>query len=293
LHVGTSSWSTTDWYGVFYPPDIQPGDFITHYAKQFDTVEIDATFYRQPGKEMVDGWNKRTPDDFIFAAKVPQLITHEKYLEDCQQEMTNFVKTMARLGDKLGPLVFQFSYFPKKKDEHEYKTGDDFRQRLKKFLPTLPKEFRFTVEIRNSNWLGEELLGLLRKHNVALTVACYYTMPALDQLMKQFDLVTSDFSYIRFLGNHKHMDSLIDRLMQESNKEKHWNELIVDRTAEMERWITAIRELVDRKIDVFAYFNNHYAGFAPGSIKLFRELWQKSREGQSKTPKSEPKRRKP
>jgi len=276
LCVGTSSWSTTDWYEVFYPPGIQSGEFITHYAKHFDTVEIDSTFYRLPTKEMVDGWNKRTPDRFIFAAKVPQIVTHEKYLVDCEPEMTNFLKTMARLGDKLGPLVFQFSYLPKKKDEHEYKTGDDFRQRLKKFLPTLPtSDFRFTVEVRNSHWLREELLDLLRTHNVALTVACYYTMPALDQLMKEMDVVTSDFSYIRFLGNRKQMDSLIDKLMKEGEKDKQWNELVVDRTKEMEWWISAIRELIARNIDVYVYFNNHYAGFAPGSIALFRELWQK------------------
>jgi uncharacterized protein YecE (DUF72 family) len=129
-----------------------------------------------------------------------------------------------------------------------------------------------------------DLLDLLRKHHVALTVACYYTMPALDQLMKQMDVVTSDFSYIRFLGNHKQMDSLIEKLMAESGKEKQWNELVMDRTREMERWIASIRELVDRGIDVFAYFNNHYAGFAPGSIQLFRELWQKTSHQDTTTP---------
>lgn len=276
VHVGTSSWSTTDWYGVFYPPEIQSNEFIAYYAQHFDTVEIDATFYRQPSPEMVMNWARRTPDGFTFAAKVPQLITHEKYLEDCDAEMTNFLKTMSRLGDKLGPLLFQFPYLAKKKDEQEYKTGDQFRQKLKKFLSTLPtSDFRFTVEVRNSHWLQPALTDLLKEHGVALTLTCYYTMPALGQLMKDLDVVTSDFSYVRFLGHHQRMDSLIDKLMKEEGKEKQWNELVVDKADEMQRWINAMRELVARNLDVYVYFNNHYAGFAPGSVELFKELWQK------------------
>jgi uncharacterized protein YecE (DUF72 family) len=276
LHVGTSSWSTTDWYGVFYPPAIQPNEFITFYAQHFDTVEIDSTFYHPPSREAVDSWARRTPDEFKFAAKVPQLITHEKYLVDCQTEVTNFLKTMSRLGEKLGPLLFQFPYVAKQKAGEEYKTGNDFRQRLKMFLPTLPTpDFRFALEIRNAHWVNPALLEILKQHDVALTLSCYYTMPSITQLMKEFDVVTSDFSYIRFLGNHRQMDSLIDKLMKEGNKEKQWNELVVDRTNELDRWISAIRELVERNIDVFVYFNNHYAGFAPGSIEKFKELWRK------------------
>jgi len=274
LHVGTSSWSTTDWYEVFYPPEIQPNEFISYYAKHFDTVEIDATFYRPPSREMVENWARRTPDGFTFAAKVPQLITHEKYLEGCESEMTSFLKTMSRLGDKLGPLLFQFPYVAKKKDEQEYETGDDFRRRLKKFLATLPtSDFRFTVEVRNSFWLKPALVDMLSEHQVALTLTCYYTMPSLSQVMKDINVVTADFSYVRFLGHHQRMNSLIDKLMDEGDKQKQWNELVVDRTGEMDHWIRAMQELVARNIDVYVYFNNHYAGFAPGSVELFKELW--------------------
>jgi uncharacterized protein YecE (DUF72 family) len=278
LHVGTSSWSSTDWYEVFYPTDLKPAEFITHYAQHFNTVEIDSTWHHMPSTFVVDGWRKKTPDGFVFSAKVPQTVTHKKYLEDCQEEMTRFLKTMERLGEKLGPLVFQFPYFAKGKDEHEYKTGEDFLRRLREFLPTLPKDFRYTVEVRNSNWLTDDLLSLLTEHNIALTLISFYTMPALDDLMKKMDVVTSDFTLIRFLGHHKQIDSLIAKMMEEGKKEKEWNELVIDRTREMERWVPAIQVLVKRKIQVYVYFNNHYAGYGIGSIRLFEEIWQKSEE---------------
>ena len=108
LRVGTSSWSTTDWCGTFYPESIEPADMIAAYARQLSTVEIDSTWYRMPSRSMVDAWNARTPAGFVFSAKVPRVISHEKYLEDCEAEVNEFVSAMSRLGDKLGPLVLQF-----------------------------------------------------------------------------------------------------------------------------------------------------------------------------------------
>src|SRR5262245_7662818 len=87
LYLGTSSWSSEDWRGTIYPADAKAADFLTHYAKQFSTVEIDMTFYRIPTPAMISAWNQRTPDGFRFAAKIPQVITHEKVLHDCQSEL--------------------------------------------------------------------------------------------------------------------------------------------------------------------------------------------------------------
>jgi uncharacterized protein YecE (DUF72 family) len=83
LRVGTSSWSAGSWVGPFYPPGTRPADFLPRYAEHFDTVEVDSTFYRAPSKEMVKNWYARTPARFVFAAKFPQTITHEKVLPDC------------------------------------------------------------------------------------------------------------------------------------------------------------------------------------------------------------------
>ena len=158
LRIGTSSWSAPSWQGVFYPAGTQPVDYITHYAREFDTVEIDTTFYRIPSARMVDGWRERTPERFTFAAKMPQVITHEKFLEDCDQETDAFIKVMERLGDRLGPLLLQFRYFRKA----EFPDADPFIDRLERYLPKLPAGRKFVVEVRNKHFVPVLLLvGLL------------------------------------------------------------------------------------------------------------------------------------
>jgi uncharacterized protein YecE (DUF72 family) len=262
LHLGTSSWSSEDWVGPFYPPGTPPAAFITEYAKHFDTVEVDATFYRIPAASMVKNWRERTPPGFIFAAKIPQVITHEKVLEDCAAELKQFLEAMDVLGDKLGPLLFQFPYFNKK----AFMRPEDFVvERLKPFLSKLPSGYSFAVEVRNKTFIGAPLLDLLRKHQIALALIDHSWMTPIDQLMKKFDLATGKFCYLRFLGDRKGIEE----------KTKHWDKVIVNREREMETWIPEIRRLLGSKRVVFAFFNNHYSGFAPGSIQLFHEIWQR------------------
>src|SRR5215468_2222990 len=113
LYLGTVSWSKQDWVGSFYPTSLKPAEFLDTYARSFRTVEIDATFYRIPTTAMVAAWRNRTPKEFVFAAKVPQLITHAKRLSNCEQELSRFLKIMEPLGSKLGPLLLQFPYYNK------------------------------------------------------------------------------------------------------------------------------------------------------------------------------------
>ena len=113
-------------------------------------MEVDSTFYGTPPVTRVQSWYERTPADFVFAAKVPQVITHEKVLVDCDAEFQEFVKTMEALGEKLGPLLLQFGYFA----PSVFKSGNEFLARLEPFLKKLPKEHRFAVEIRNkTGWM--------------------------------------------------------------------------------------------------------------------------------------------
>ena len=274
LHVGTSSWSTTDWCGSFYPHSIEPVEMITEYAKQFSTVEIDSSWYRMPSMSMVDAWNVRTPSGFIFSAKVPRVITHDKYLEGCEEEINQFVSVMSRLGEKLGPLVFQFPYVAKGKDPNEYATGADFLRRLKSFVKILPIDFQWAIEIRNSHWVKSELLDILRDHGIALAFIDYYTMDPLPKLSRQAGIITAPFAYLRFLGNHKQMDAAIQQERTEGRRKSDWESLLVDRTAQMRYWMPAIRDLTAKEENIYIYFNNHYAGYAPGSVELFLKLWQ-------------------
>ena len=274
LHLGTSSWSSTDWVGVFYPAGTPSAEFIEEYARHFHTVEIDSTWHHMPGPRMIDSLNRRTPEGFIFSAKVPEVITHKKYLVDCDAEMKQFLEVMAPLGEKLGPLVLLFAYVAKGKDAHEYKTGEDFIGRLRDFLPKLSKDFRYVVEVRNGNWLKPPLLDCLRMHGVALALTAYYTMPALDEILKMgIEPLTADFAFVRFIGNRKEIDDLIKTKIESGEKKKEFDELVLDRTAEMRRWIPPLASLLQKGIPAYLYFNNHYAGHAPASVRLFEKLW--------------------
>jgi len=273
LLVGTSSWSSRDWCGSFYPESIEAGDMIRAYSQQLPTVEIDATWHHMPSRTMVDAWKSRTPAGFVFAAKVPKIISHDKYLEDCEQDLKEFLTIMARLEDKLGPLILQFPYVAKGKDPREYETGEDFLARLTKFVDLLPSEFKWGVEMRNPKWLRTELLDTLRSRNVALVFIDYYTMDPLPKLARRPEVFTAPFAYIRFLGNHKEMDNAVKRACESGARKSDWESLLVDRTRQMEQWISPIKSLVAKQVPTYVYFNNHYAGYAPGSVELFSRLF--------------------
>ena len=114
IRLGTSAFTAAGWEGTFYPADMKPADFLSYYATKFDAVGVDGTFYRTPAISTVKGWYAKTPPGFLFAAKIPQVITHEKVLRDCDSDLDTFLKAMDCLGEKLGPLLFQFGYFNKK-----------------------------------------------------------------------------------------------------------------------------------------------------------------------------------
>jgi len=273
LFVGTSSWSSRDWCGSFYPESIDSGEMISFYSQQLRTVEIDSTWHYMPNRTMVDAWRSRTPEGFIFSAKVPKIISHEKYLVDCERELQEFLRVMSGLGDRLGPLILQFPYVAKGKDAQEYATGSDFVDRLQKFVGLLPKEFKWGIEIRNSKWVRPELLDLLRAGGISLVFISYYTMDPLPKFAHRSEVFTASFVYVRFLGNHKEMDAAVRRQRDEGRRQRDWESLVLDRAGEMRAWIRPIREIVNRGTPVYVYFNNHYAGYAPGSVELFSRLY--------------------
>ena len=261
IRVGTSAFTAAGWEGSFYPAGMQPRDFLTYYSTKFDTVEVDSTFYRTPAVSTVKGWAQKTPANFLFALKVPQVITHEKCLDDCAAEMAGFLAAAEHLGDKLGPLLLQFPYFNRTK----FKTGAEFQARLGPFLKTLPKDFQFAVEIRNKNWLDEKFTELLRNHQVALAVIDQAWMPTIQELTKKLDPVTANFTYVRWLGDRKGIEQ----------QTKSWDQTILDRRPALSHWVDYCYTTTHRGIKVFAYANNHYAGHAPATVALFLELWAK------------------
>ena len=257
IRLGTSAFTAAGWPGSFYPAKLKPAEYLCYYATQFDTVEIDSTFYHTPPASTVRGWHAKTPPGFIFAAKVPQVITHEKVLRDCQPELKQFLGTMDLLGEKLGPLLFQFGYFSKK----AFRSLGEFLTRLGPFLDTLPKGYRFAVEVRNKTWMDARLAEVLRARNVALVLVDHAWMPRPAEFLEKLDPVTADFAYIRWLGDRKGIEE----------RTKSWDKTIVDRTEELDEWVKVCRKITARGVPVYA--NNHFAGHGPATVRLFQELW--------------------
>jgi uncharacterized protein YecE (DUF72 family) len=257
IRLGTSSFSADGWSGSFYPKGMKSADYLAYYSRRFDTVEVDSTFYHCPTMEAVRNWALKT--GFIFSLKVPRTITHEKVLVDCDKEFEQFVTAVDVLDEKLGPMVFQFPFF----SETVFTSPVQFESRLKAFFRKLPRvsDYRFAVEIRNKYWLKTRLLDVLRENNVALVLQDQSWMPHPKDL-ENYDLITADFSYIRWLGNRKDIEKLTTT----------WDSTIVDRTADLQTWVDVCDEIQKRGITQYVYANNRYSGFAPATVELFRAL---------------------
>jgi uncharacterized protein YecE (DUF72 family) len=254
--LGASGFTAAGWAGTFYPSGLKPRDYLGYYATRFSTLEIDSTFYACPTRTTVQGWRDRTPPDFVFAAKVPREITHQRVLLDCDAACAEFVSTMEVLGDKLGPLLLQFEYF----NASVFRDDSDFLLRLVPFLKKLPSHQKFAVEIRNKAWMTPRFADALREHGVALVLQDQSWMARPGELFAKFDPITADFAYIRWLGDRKGIEEVT----------KTWNKTVVDRKAEVAEWTGVIKSVQERKVKIYGYVNNHFAGHAPTTIDQLR-----------------------
>ena len=207
-----------------------------------------------------EDWERKTPPGFRLAAKIPQAITHEKCLKDCDEDLRYFLETMGLMGDKLGPLLFQFGYFNKK----AFKSGKEFLTRLEPFLKKLPKGYKFALEIRNKQWLTAEFFDLLREHKVAYALIDQAWMPRVSEIFEKCDPITADFTYIRLLGDRKGIEQ----------KTKIWDKVIVDRSRELMSWVNVCQRAIRRDVSTYVYVNNHYSGFAPATVEQFQKMWK-------------------
>jgi uncharacterized protein YecE (DUF72 family) len=259
IRLGTSAFTAAGWPGTFYPTGMKSTDYLSYYSAKFDTVEVDSTFYGIPTAQAVMNWERKTPPGFIFSVKIPQIITHEKILLDCDGEFAEFISTMEILGGKLGPMVFQFPFFR----DDIFSSDVQFISRLKAFLRKLPRgKHKFAVEIRNKYWLTPRFAELLREYNVALVLQDQSWMPRPEELFEKFDPVTADFTYIRWLGDRKGIEKTT----------KVWNRTIVDRTTELRSWVDVCHWIQRRGVTIYAYANNHYSGFGPATVEQFRKI---------------------
>lgn len=211
----------------------------------------------------------RTPKGFVFSLKVPKSITHEKGLVGCEAEVEEFIKVAHILDEKLGVVVFQFPFF----DKWQVKDRREFTDRLIPFLKKLPSGYKFAIEIRNKQWLDAEFAGMLRAYNVALVLQDFSLMPQPNELT--FDPITADFTYIRWLGDRKVIETLTQT----------WNKVVDDKTNRLASWVVYCQQIQKRGIAQYIYANNHFEGFSPATVNKFRNLWSAKGLGELADPR--------
>lgn len=234
IHIGTSGWVYKEWAHDFYQ-GLKPREHFGHYAAQFSTVEINATFYRLPALATVRTWRDQAPPDFIFAVKGSRFITHIKRLTNLGRALGTFVRRVRPLKEKLGPLLWQLP--PNFKPD---------LPRLEAFLQKLPANLAHAVEFRHPEWFQEPTFFLLRHYRVASVSMSSLRMPMNLE-------VTGPIVYIRFhglAGGPRHDYT----------------------TQELEPWARHIRAQAENGKNVYVYFNNDLNVRAPANAQLLREM---------------------
>jgi uncharacterized protein YecE (DUF72 family) len=226
VHIGCSGWVYPHWRGRLYPEGLAQRKWLSHYATHFDTVEVNSTFYRLASPAAVEAWIANTPDDFIFTVKASRYLTHVKRLTDLKQGVKRFYESIGALtgSGKLGPVLWQLPANFHRDDE-----------RLAVAISSLPKG-RHCFEFRHPSWFCDDVYELLRTHGVALVIGDHPERPF--QTMKR----TADWTLIRFHHGHR-------------GRKGNYSQ------TELDDWTRRIRRL-RREVEVFAYFNNDWSGYA-------------------------------
>ncbi|MDQ6781498.1 MAG: DUF72 domain-containing protein [Candidatus Eremiobacteraeota bacterium] len=236
FYVGTSGWSYGHWRSRFYPKTLPSSHWFEHYSRFFDTVELNATFYRLPEKSTFEAWRADAPADFVFAVKGSRYLTHMKRLLAPQEPLERLVTRAQGLGDRLGPLLYQLPPTMQRNDE-----------RLAAFLRALPAGYQHVVEFRNKTWYAAPIFALLREHGVGFCVHDWKACPAPLEL-------TAAFSYIRLHGTIAPFAGSYSR-------------------SRLLRWRDRIYELRDRGAStIYAYFNNDSWAFAVHNALALKEM---------------------
>ena len=242
MFISTSGYNYSHWSkGVFYPEDLPQRKWLEYYAKFFDTVELNVSFYRLLKREIFEGWYNRTPKNFIFAVKGSRFITHVKKLKDCEKAIDLFFESAFGLKEKLGVVLWQLPpalSFDKKRFK-------DFCRLLNKYS-NKQTSVRKVFEFRKETWFCLEVYEILKKYGFSLCFAHSKQWPYKE-------VITSDFIYLRFHGGESLYSS--DYSINELRK-----------------WSFKIKAWLRQEKDVYAYFNNDACGFAVKNSRKLKEL---------------------
>jgi uncharacterized protein YecE (DUF72 family) len=236
LHIGTSGWHYKHWVGSFYPPKTPASRMFEFYAKHFDTVELNNSFYKLPTVESFREWRDAAPRNFLFSVKASRFITHNLKLKNPQNALDNILSRADELGKKLGPVLFQLP--PRWKRNVE---------RLDEFLSVLPRYHRYVFEFREPTWHHEDVYSVLRKYNTAY---CIHELAGFQTDMT----ITASFTYVRLHGPG------------EGKYEGSYTE------SQLQRWAHHVNEWRKTLKAVYIYFDNDQAGFAAANALRLKQL---------------------
>jgi uncharacterized protein YecE (DUF72 family) len=208
VQTGTSGYNYPEWRGRFYPERLQPAAMLEYYASRFETVEINATFYRMPTAALLESWAARVPATFTFSLKAPRRLTHDRRLKECADPLRAFCDAAQALGARLGVLLFQLP--PNFKIDVA---------RLSAFIELLPPGARVAFEFRHESWWNDAVFDVLRARNVALCIA--------DSEDRHTPLITTaDFGYLR-LRDEGYSEEQLTRWANDVVAQDGWRDTFV------------------------------------------------------------------
>ena len=239
LRIGTSGYVYAHWRGAFYPEDLPARERFAYYARRFDAVEVNNTFYRLPTAKVVRDWAEAAPPGFLYAFKASRYVTHMKRLlpgGTYASPVETLLDRLAPLGRKLGPVLFQLP--PRMPKDVP---------RLRAFLQRIPYRdgVPFAFEFRHASWYDEEVYALLGEHGVAFCIHDWVHAPTPLE-------VTADLVYVRFHGHRAPYRDLYG-------------------PRRLAPWVKRIREWRRQGRDVHAYFNNDEAAYAVRDARWLAE----------------------
>jgi uncharacterized protein YecE (DUF72 family) len=225
-----------DWRGPVYPRTLPQREWFGYYATQFDTVEINSTFYRLPSVDTAEQWARQAPPGFLYSLKLGAFGSHRMKLRDAASWLPNHLDRAARLGPACGPTLVQL---PPRWHRNA--------ERLDEFLTVAPRSTRWAVEVRDPSWLHEDVFAVLEHHGAALCIH--------DLLPQHPWRLTTDWTYVRFHGP----DALAEKYTGRYGGRRLW------------RAAQRLDEWLERGVDVYAYFNNDYRGDAVDDARWLRD----------------------
>lgn len=236
IRIGTSGWHYKHWVGRYYPEDIKPAEMLDFYLRDFDTVELNNTFYQLPKESSFETWRQSVPGKFLFAVKGSRFITHMIKLKDAERGLSNFIPRAQLLGRKLGPILWQL---PPRWNVNV--------ARLEEFLDALPRGMRYAFELRNETWMNDAVLEVLKKYNAAF---CIYELAGYHSPLE----ITADWTYIRLHGptEFKYQGSYSD--------------------AQLAAWADRIESWKKKMKAIYVYFDNDDSAYAVDNALTLKRL---------------------